>query len=164
MSRGYTMETIVDFIGKMSEMIKKSMDETSKCIGKDIVDISAGKKGICIDRITNFLDAKISFLGVKYSKEEQEKIKSFSTDVLVCQAATDRVFIPMNEINAVGESIILLKSELKVPEITVESTKKNDVFKRYHLTNEAIKDVLPSVVPKDTEKENKGWLKKLVGE
>ena len=68
------METVVDFVGKMSEMVKNSMNKTSSCIGKDLVDTSAGKKGVCVDRITNFFGTKISFLGVKYNKEEQEKI------------------------------------------------------------------------------------------
>jgi len=158
------METVVDFVGKMSEMVKNSMNKTSSCIGKDLVDTSAGKKGVCVDRITNFFGTKISFLGVKYNKEEQEKIAGFNTDILVCQTASDRMFIPLDNVSAVGESIILLKNELKVPELTTSAIKKSDVFKRYHLTIEAIKDALPTAIPKDIEKENKGWLKKLVGE
>ena len=81
------METIVDFVGKVSDMVRKSMDETNSCIGKEFVDTTAGKKGICVDRVTNFFGTKISFLGVKYEKEEQEKLDRFNTDVLVCQTA-----------------------------------------------------------------------------
>jgi len=158
------METIVDFVGKVSDMVKKSMNETNSCIGKEFVDTTAGKKGICVDRVTNFFGTKISFLGVKYEKEEQEKLGKFNSDVLVCQTASERLFIPLTEIGAVGETIILLKNELKTPEVVMSNIKKNDIFKRYHLTIEAVKDALPTAVPKDVEKENKGWLKKLVGE
>ncbi len=158
------METIVDFVGKVSDMVRKSMDETNSCIGKEFIDTTAGKKGICIDRVTDFFGTKISFLGVKYEKEEQEELGRFNTDVLVCQTASKRLFIPLTEIGAVGETIILLKNELKTPEVIMSNIKKNDIFKRYHLTIEAVKDALPTAVPKDIEKESKGWLKKLVGE
>ncbi len=158
------METIVDFIGKFSDVAKKLMNETNSCIGKEFIDTTAGKKGVCVDRITNFMGTNISFLGVKYTKEEQEKIDKFDTDVLVCQTASNRLFIPMSEITAIGEEMILLKNELKVPELTAAAAKKGDVFKRYHLTTEAIRDILPTAVPKENGKEEKGWLKKLVGE
>lgn len=157
------METIVDFIGKFSDMVKDSIRETNSCIGKEFIDTTAGKKGVCVDRITDFFGTKISFLGVKYKKEELDRIDNTTGDVLVCQTDNDRLFIPMTGIKAVGESIILLKTELKVPEITGASAKKTDVFKRYHLTVEAIKDSLPTAVPMGTE-EGRGWLKKLVGE
>ncbi|MEM5793033.1 MAG: hypothetical protein QXY45_01570 [Candidatus Aenigmatarchaeota archaeon] len=155
------METVVDFIGRISEAIKNSMSETNTCIGKEVVDTTAGKKGICIDRITNFYGTKVSFLGVKYTKEEEEKINKFDTDVLVCQTAAGKMFIPITDVNAIGESIILLKNELKVPEINPNAIRKTDVFKRYQLTIDAIKDVFPSGIPQEKEK---GWLKKLVGE
>ena len=57
-----------------------------------------------------------------------------------------------------------MKNELKVPEMTATIAKRSDVFKRYHLTTEAIKDVLPVAVPVEADKDNKGWLKKIVGE
>ncbi|MBL7170117.1 MAG: hypothetical protein ISS48_03795 [Candidatus Aenigmarchaeota archaeon] len=164
------METIVDFVGKVSDMVKNSMNETSSCIGKEFIDPSAGKKGVCIDRITDFFGNKISFLGVKYSNDEKEKLEKINTDILVCQTALGRRFIPMNEVNAVGDSIILLKNELKVPEMEKIKIKKSDVFKRYHLTAEAIKDALPTAVTKEAtaktgaSKEGRGWLQKLVGE
>ena len=158
------METIVDFIGKFSEMTKDSINETSSCIGKEFVDTTAGKKGICVDRVTDFFGTKISFLGVKYKKEELDHLEKLDGDVLVCQTASERLFIPMSEIKAVGESIILLKNELKVPELSGISARKSDVFKRYHLTVEAVRDALPTAVPKEEEKEAKSWLKKLVGE
>ncbi len=158
------METVVDFVGKVSDMIRDLMNETNSCIGKEVVDTTAGKKGVCVDRIRDFFGTKISFLGVKYSKEEQEKINKFNTDVLVFQTGPGKAFIPLDDVNAVGESIILLKNELNVPELTVPSVKKSDIFKRYHLTIEAIKDVLPASIPKNADKDSGGWLKKLVGE
>jgi sporulation protein YlmC with PRC-barrel domain len=164
MFEGFIMETIVDFVSKVSEMVKNSMDQTQSCIGKEFIDSTAGKKGICVDRITDFFGTKISFLGVKYGKDEQETIDKIKSDILVCQTEKGRVFVPMDGINAVGESLILLKTELKVPEINATIAKKSDVFKRYHLTTEAIKDALPTAVPKEREKDNKGWLKKIVGE
>jgi len=164
MSGGALMETIVDFIGKVSDMVRDSMNETNSCIGKEFVDTTAGKKGVCVDRITDFFGTKISFLGVRYNKEEQETISKFDADVLVCQTNSGRIFIPMSEIMALGDSIILLKNELKVPEMTSATARKSDVFKRYHLTTEAVKDILPAAIPKSNEKGDKGWLKKLVGE
>jgi len=157
------METVIDFIEKISEAIKSSMSETNTCIGKEVVDTTAGKKGICIDRVTNFFGTKVSFLGVKYTKEEEEKINRFDTDVLVCQTASGKMFIPLTDVSAIGESIILLKNELKVPEINPNAIRKTDVFKRYQMTLDAIKDAFPVGLSKDSEKE-KGWLKKLVGE
>lgn len=158
------METIVDFIGKFSDMVKDSINHTSSCIGKEFVDTTAGKKGVCVDRVTDFFGTKISFLGVKYKKDELEEIEKLQGDVLVCQTANKRIFIPMSGIKAVGEAIILLGNELKVPEVTGLSNQKTDVFKRYHLTVEAIKDALPTAIPVGKAGEGRGWLKKLVGE
>ncbi len=158
------LETIVDFIGKVSDMVKNSMKETKSCIGKEVVDTTAGRKGVCVDKITDFFGTKISFLGVKYDKNELMELGKFGQDVLVVQASNKKFFIPMSEISAMGDAIILLKNELKVPEMDAIATKKDNVFKRYHLTKEAIRDILPDAVPKSEEKENKKWLKKLIGE
>lgn len=161
---GDAMETVVNFIGKVSDMVKKSLKETKSCIGKEVVDTSAGKKGICIDRITNFFGTKISFMGVKYEKSEISQIEKLEEDILVCQGKDKKFFIPMSDVSAVGSSIILLKTELKTPEIEETSQQKKNVLKRFYLTREAIKDILPDAVPPSEEKETGKWLRKLIGE
>jgi len=160
------METVVDFMSKVSDMVKSSMDETKSSIGKEIVDTTAGKKGVCIDRVTDFFGTKISFLGVKYDKSDIDQLENFSQDVLVCQGSNERFFVPMSDVTAVGDTIVLLKSELRVPEVQSINIKKDDVFKRFHLTKEAIRDIMPDSIPKAKEKkeEDKKWLKKLIGE
>ena len=154
----------MDFIGKVSDMVKNSMKETKSCIGKEVVDTTAGRKGVCVDRITDFFGTKISFLGVKYDKNELAELEKIDQDVLVCQTSKKKFFIPMSDISAIGDTIILLKKELKAPEMEAIAAKKDNVFKRYHLTKEAIKDVLPDAIPTSEEKENKKWLKKLIGD
>lgn len=158
------METVVDFIGKMSDLVKNSMDETKNCIGKEVVDTSAGKKGICVDRITDFYGTKISFLGVKYAEDELSSLDRFDQDVLVCQGKDGKFFIRMSEVSAIGPKMILLKSELKMPESEVTASNRENVFKRFYLMREAIKDVLPNSVSESEERESRKWLKKLVGE
>ena len=50
------METIVDYVGKLSGMIKQSLDDTRKFIGKEVIDATAGRKGLCVDRVSDFLE------------------------------------------------------------------------------------------------------------
>lgn len=158
------METVVDFISKVSDMVKSSMKETKGCIGKEVVDTTAGRKGVCVDRITDFFGTKISFLGVKYNKDEIVQIEKTGEDVLVIQSSSGKFFMPLSDVSAVGNAILLLKKELKAPEMEAITAKRNDVFKRYQLTKEAIKDVLPNAIPPSDEKEDKKWLKRLIGE
>lgn len=158
------METVVDFISKLSENVRDSLGETGKCIGKEVVDTTAGRKGLCVDKIMDFFGTKISFLGVRYTEDELSKINSIDKDVLVCQTKGEKFFIPMSEISAAGKDIILLKYELKVPEIEDAGKKKEEIFKRFYLMREAIKDVLPNSISPSEEKESKKWLKKLIGE
>lgn len=161
------METIVNFISQFSDTVKRSMEETKGCIGKQVIDSTAGMKGICIDRITDFSGKKISFLGVKYDKKELEGLEMIDEDVLVVKGQKEKFFIPMKDVSAVGGTVILLKSTLEVPEISPESVKTSDVFKRFNLTIDAIKDILPSVAMTRTEENkelNKKWISKLIGE
>jgi sporulation protein YlmC with PRC-barrel domain len=160
------METIVNFVGEFSDMIKKSMNETRKAIGKQVVDSTAGRKGVCIDRITDFSGQKISFLGVKYDKRELDKIDALDKDVLVIKGEKSKFFVSMDDVSAVGDSIILLKSKLGTPEILPEKVKTSDIYKRYNLALETISTILPSAVGKPVEiKENdKKWISKLIGE
>ena len=160
------METIINYISKFSDMVKDSMEQTKACIGKEVIDSTAGKKGVCVDRITDFGGSKISFLGVKYDKKEIDQLNEIGEDVLVIKGERDKFFISMDNVSAVGGSVILLKEELKTPEITANNIKTGDVFKRYDLTLDTIKEILPSALPsfEQSKENNKKWINKLIGE
>jgi len=157
------METIVDFVGKISDRVRSSFEETARCIGKEVVDSTAGKKGICIDRITDLFGTKTSFLGIRYTENELDMIRKMGEDVLVCHGAQGKFFVDMDDVSAVGKALILLKPQLKLPEIEGMTRNREDVFKRLYLVREALKDVLPNSIPPSKE-EGKKWLKKLMGE
>jgi sporulation protein YlmC with PRC-barrel domain len=157
------METVVDFVGKLSNIVRDSFEETKGCIGKEVIDSTAGKKGLCTDRVTNFFGTSISFLGIKYSDEELKKADK-SEDVLVCQGKKGKFFVPMDDVSAVGKNLILLKSDLSLPDVEDISKKREDIFKRFYLIREALKDVLPNSIPASEDKESKKWLKKFMGE
>lgn len=160
------METIVNFVGEFSDMVKNSMEETKKSIGKQVIDSTAGIKGVCVDRITDFSGKKISFLGVKYDKKETDKLEALEKDVFVIKGEKDKFFVSRDDVSAVGDSVILLSKELDTPEITLEKLKTTDVFKRYNLTLETVSDILPSAVPKGekNKESDKKWINKLIGE
>lgn len=158
------METIVDYVGKLSGMVKQSLDDTRKFIGKEIIDATAGRKGLCIDRVSDFLGTRISFMGVKYEDEDLKQLEEIDGDVIACQGRKGYFFVPMKDITAVGEQVILLKTEVGHADVGEISGKRENIFKRFYLTKEAIKDVLPGSVPLSDEKEDKRWLKKLIGE
>ena len=142
------------------------MEQTKSAIGKQVVDSTAGRKGVCVDRITDFSGKKISFLGVKYDKKELDTINAINKDILVVKGEKEKFFVSMEDISAVGDSIILLKTELKTPEISPEAVRASDVFKRYNLTVDAINDIMPSAVSRteQAKENNKKWINKLIGE
>lgn len=158
------MESIIDFVGRLSDVVKEQFQETKGCIGKDIIDTTAGRKGVCVDRITNFYGTRISFLGLKYEKDELKEIEETDEDMLVCQGKDSKFMIPMSQVSAIGKDIILLKSELRHPELDIDSVKKDTLFKRFFLTKEAVKDILPNSVSATGEAEGKKWLKKIIGD
>lgn len=139
------METMLSFITKFTDVVKKHIEETNECIGKDVVDSNASKTGICVDKIKMAYGAKFSLLGHKYSENELKQIESFNEDVIVCQGSNGSFFVPASEVLAMGGSVILTRTNLGQPEIGEMNRRKEDVFRRFFSTKESIKKILPKV-------------------
>jgi len=139
------MESMLTFATKFTNIVKKHIEETGECIGKDIVDSNASKTGICIDKIKFAYGAKFSLLGHRYSEAEMRQIEAFNEDLLVCQGSRGNFFIPASDILAMGGSVILTRSNLGQPEVGEANGKKEETFKKFFVTKEAIKKILPGV-------------------
>jgi len=140
------MEPMLNFISKFTSVVKNHIEETRDIIGKEVVDSTAKRAGICVDKIKIAFGAKFSMLGHQYSQEEMRQIESINEDVLVCQGPKGRFFVPVSEILAVGESVLLIKPDLGLPEFDGSvSRKKEEIYRRFFSTKESIKDFLPKV-------------------
>lgn len=152
------MEPMLNFINKFTTVVKSHIAEAREIVGKEVVDSTASKSGIVIDKVKVAFGAKFSLLGYNYSREEQSQIDSMSEDVIVCQAADGkRFFLPASEIIAVGESVILIRPTLNLPDANGSLThRKDEVFRKFFSTKEAIKVFLPKVEePKISRKKAK---------
>jgi hypothetical protein len=150
------MESTLNFITKFTNVVKDHLSETKECIGKEVIDTTATKTGICVDRVKHSFGAKFSLLGHKYSQEEIKQIEAFNEDVLVCQSGNNhRFFVPVSSLLAVGESAILVGSTLNLPEIRNVKQKREEVFRKYFLTKESIRELLPKVEQKIIRKKKK---------
>jgi len=141
------MEPMLNFINKFTAVVKSHISEAKEIVGKEVVDSNASKTGLVIDKIKVAFGAKFSLLGYNYSKDEIQQIESINEDVIVCQGATgNRFFLPASEVNAVGESVVLVKRSMNLPDANGSLGKRRDeVFKKFFSTKEAIKEVLPRV-------------------
>jgi hypothetical protein len=139
------MESMLSFATKFTNIVKKHIEETNECIGKDIVDSNAVKTGICVDKIKHAYGAKFSLLGQKYSENESKQIEAFNEDLLVCQGIGGHFFVPASDVLAMGKSVLLIRSILGQPEIGETNGKRDETFKRFYVTKEAIKKILPGV-------------------
>lgn len=141
------MEPMLNFISKFTTVVKSHIAEAREIVGKEVVDSTASKSGIVIDKVKVAFGAKFSLLGYNYSKEEQNQIDSISEDVIVCQAADGKhFFLPASEIVAVGESVILVRPTLNLPDANGSLTRRKDeVFRKFFNTKESIKVFLPKV-------------------
>jgi hypothetical protein len=139
------METVLSFVTKFSDVVKKHIEETKECVGKGIVDSNATKSGICVDKIKLAYGARFSLLGQKYTDAEQKIIDSFGEDVLVFQGATGNFFVPVSDVLAMGGSLILARTSLDKPEIGEMARKKEETFKRFYTAKQSIKRILPGV-------------------
>ena len=139
------METVLSFVTKFSDVVKKHIEETKECIGKNIVDSNATKTGICVDRIKLAYGARFSLLGYKYADVEMKQLESFNEDVLVCQGNDGNFFVPMSDILAMGSSLILVRTNLDRPETGDMGRKKEETFRKFFSTKESIKKILPGV-------------------
>ena len=141
------MEPMLNFINKFTTVVKSHINEVKQIVGKEVVDSNASKTGLVIDKIKVAFGAKFSLLGYDYSKDEIQQIESINEDVVVCQgAAGNKFFLPASEVNAVGESVVLIKRSLNLPDANGGLGKRRDeVFRKFFSTKEAIKEVLPKV-------------------
>jgi len=153
------MEAMLNFVTKFSDVVKKHLDETRECIGKEIVDSNAGKNGICVDRIKYAFGAKFSLLGYNYTQDDMKQLEVFNEDVIVCQGSNGtKVFIPTSDIVAIGRSVVLVKTAINQPEVGDMTRKKEEVYKKYFSTKESIKDILPKVETAIRKKKRKSPL------
>jgi sporulation protein YlmC with PRC-barrel domain len=140
------MESMLNFVNKFTDVVKKHLDEAKECIGKDVVDSTATKSGVCVDRIKHVFGVKFSLLGHVYKDSEVKEIESGKGDMIVCQGNNGyRFFVPASEVLAVGDSVILIKPTLNQPEVSDTKSRKEEVFRKYFQTKEGIKHLLPKV-------------------
>jgi len=148
------MEPMLNFINKFTAVVKSHIAEAKEIVGKEVVDSNASKTGLVIDKIKVAFGAKFSLLGYNYSKEEIQQIEAINEDVIVCQGSSgDRFFLPASEVNAVGESVVLVKRSLNMPDVNGGLGRRRDeVFRKFFATKEAIKEVLPRVEESKTKR------------
>ena len=141
------MEPMLNFINKFSTVVKSHITEAREIVGKEVVDSSASKTGLVIDKVKVAFGAKFSLMGYNYTKDEINQIEAINDDVVVCQGATgDRFFLPASEVHAVGESVVLVKRSLNMPDLNGSLGRRRDeVFRKFFSTKEAIKEILPKV-------------------
>jgi sporulation protein YlmC with PRC-barrel domain len=141
------MEPMLNFINKFTAVVKSHIAEAREIVGKEVVDSTASKSGIVIDKVKVAFGAKFSLLGYDYSREEMSQIDSINEDVVVCQSADGkRFFLPASEIVAIGESVLLVRPTLNLPDINGSlNRRKEEVFRRFFNTRESIKVFLPKV-------------------
>lgn len=136
---------MLNFVTKFTGVVKRHLEETKECIGKEIVDPNAVRCGICVDRIKSSYGAKFSLLGQNYAEEEIKQAEGFDEDLLVCQGNGSKFFVPASDITAMGESVILVGANVGHAEIGNMNGKKEEVFRRFYKAKENIKKVLPKV-------------------
>ena len=110
------MESMLSFITKFTDVMKNHVKETDECLGKEVVDATAKKTGICVDKIKIAYSAKFSMLGHNYKDSDLKQIENLNEDILVCQGGNGFFFVPVSSVRALGESVILVDSKLAQPE------------------------------------------------
>lgn len=137
---------MLNFVTKFTNVVKDHINETKECIGKEVIDASATKSGICVDKIKIAYGAKFSLLGHNYNDADKKVIETISEDALVCQGSNGYSFIPMSDIEALGGSVILVRTNLNKPEVNGSMGKRREeVFRRFFSTKQSIKNLLPKV-------------------
>ena len=137
----------MNFINKFTTVVKSHINEAKEIVGKEVVDSNASKTGLVIDKVKVAFGAKFSLMGYNYTKDEIAQIEAINDDVVVCQGASgDRFFLPASEVHAVGESVVLVNKTMNLPEINgALGRRREEVFRKFFTTKEAIKQILPKV-------------------
>lgn len=149
------MESTLNFINKFTDVVRNHIEETSDCLGKEVVDNNAVKAGICIDKVKIAYGAKFSMLEHNYSPEIMKQLEAFDEDVLICQGKKGVFFVPMSEVEALGSSLILVNSTVNQPENGTMGRKREEVFRKFYKTKNSIKSSLPQVESKKSRSRNK---------
>lgn len=151
------MEPMLNFINKFTTVVKSHIAEAKEIVGKEVVDSNASKTGLVIDKIKAAFGAKFSLMGYNYSKAEIQQIDAMPEDVVVVQGASgNRFFLPASEVHAVGESVVLVKRSLNLPDVNGSLGRRRDeLFRKFYSTKEAIKEVLPNVEESKTKRKVK---------
>jgi len=140
------MESMTNFMAKLSSAVKSHVDETRDCIGKEVIDSTASRNGLCVDKIKTYFGVKFSLIGHNYSESEKRTTEKISEDMLVCQGNNgSRMFIPESEIVAIGNSVILVSKNLGQNDLGDSAARKEQIFKKYFKTKESLKKMLPSI-------------------
>lgn len=154
------MESMLSFVTKFKDVLKNHIRETTECLGKDVVDSTASRTGICVDKIKIAYGAKFSMLGHNYKESESNQIERFDEDVLVCQGVKGLFFVPVSGVKALGGSVILVDTNLNQPENGSMNKRKQEVFRKFYNTKKAIRQVIPKIEePKTRNKKKKRRLK-----
>jgi sporulation protein YlmC with PRC-barrel domain len=156
------METVLSFISKFTDVARNHIEEAKEIIGKEVVDSTASKVGICIDKVKIAFGAKFSLLAHNYSQEELKGLENVNEDVIVCEGAKGKFFVPISEIVAVGGSILLVRSSLGLPELDGNfERRKEEIFRKFFNMKESIKKLLPKVETPKPVKKRKNIITKL---
>jgi len=150
------MESMLNFMSKLSNAVKGHVEETRDCIGKEVVDSTATKNGICVDKIKTYFGVKFSLLGHNYSQSEKTITDRLNEDLLVCQEGNgNRVFIPESDVVAIGNSVILVSKNLGQKEMSDSPARKDQVYKKYFKVKESLKKMLPTIETPEPRKKRK---------
>ena len=136
---------MLNFVTQFSQVVKSHIEETSDILGKEVIDSSANKTGICVDKIKVAYGAKFSMLGHNYKESDMKEIDRYEEDVLVCQGGNGFFFIPVSNVKAHGQTAVLVDANLKLPEMKNMNRRRSEVFGRFSKTRRSIKDVIPQV-------------------
>lgn len=146
------MESTLNFITKFTNIVKDHIKETNDCVGKEVVDSTATKAGICVDKVKVAFGARFSMLGHVYKPEDIKSLESFGEDVLVCQGTNGFFFVPLSDVEAFGKAVVLVRSNLGQTDNGNMNRRKEEVFNRFLRIKDEIKEVLPTVEETKTRK------------
>jgi len=151
------MKSMLSFVSEFNDVVRTHIEETKECVGKEVVDKSAKKAGICIDRVKHVFGTKFSMLGRNYEPVITNKLQAFKEDVLVCRGVNGIKFlVPVSDVVANGKGVILVKSTFHQPEVEESERRKQDVLKKYQRTTQAIEKIMPKVAAPKTRKKKSG--------
>ena len=149
------MKNLLNTYDEFINLIGKCFGDTVEVVNKEIIDINAGVKGICVDRVKKFFSSPIMILGTQIPKKEvlEEMMREGDEDILICSGKDNNIFfIKMNEISAIGKSIILIKRELNLEDIQITDKQKSDVQREIDKLDKRLHEKIIGMNPSDISK------------